>query len=157
MKYVIKKADRRTMYIFIFTGLGLSLMSAYELYNYVQINQFVYEFPGDWDMPIGIAVGLFFIIRSTKFISKSRELFIEISQDHLVYRSKLSDSIHKIALSNIKKIQKNFNEIILITKDSSRLIIVDFNKVSLRDDKRKLITKALTQLNNDLNPILRTN
>jgi hypothetical protein len=157
MKYVMKKAERRTMYLFIFTGLGLVLMSGHELYNYVQLNQFVYEFPGDWDMPIGIAVGLFLIIRSTKFISKSRELFIKISKDQLVYRSKISDSIHKIALSNIKKIQKKDNEIILITKDSIRLIIVDFKKVSLSDDKMKLITKVLIQLNNDLNPIHRSN
>jgi hypothetical protein len=152
MKYIVKKRALK-MYIFLLTGSGLALLSGYELYNYAQINQFVYEFPGDWDKPIGIAVGLLLIIRSTKFISESRQLFIEVSKDCLAYRTNASDSVRKITLSDIKKVKKNGEKIILISKDATELTIVNFDKLRVREQKKKRITKALIQLNHVLTPV----
>ncbi len=146
MKFRIKKRSLK-MAIFMLTGIFLVLMSGYELYNYIQTNQFVYEYPGDWDKPLGIAVGLFLIIRSTKFIPEFRELFIKISENHLSYRTKQSDSIHKISLSEIERIKEKNDKIILIAKDLTELIIIDFNKTRVRDNLRKSIKKSLIELN----------
>jgi hypothetical protein len=146
MKFRIKKRSFK-MATFMLTGIFLALMSGYELYNYIQTNQFVYEYPGDWDKPLGIAVGLFLIIRSTKFIRESRELFIKISENNLSYRTKQSDSIHKISLSEIERIKEKNDKIILITKDLTELIIIDFNKVRIKDNVRNSIKKSLIELN----------
>ena len=145
MKHRIEKGSSK-MYLFILTGIFLTLVSSYQLYNYLQTNQFVYEFPGDWDKPLGIFVGLFLIIRSTKFVNESRELFIEISENQLTFRTIRTDSVKKISLSNIEKIQEKDEEIILITKDSTKLTIVNFNKVRLRLEKRDSIRKSLIKL-----------
>jgi hypothetical protein len=145
MKHRIEKGSSK-MSLFILTGIFLTLVSSYQLYNYLQTNIFVYEFPGDWDKPLGILVGLFLIIRSTKFVNESRELFIEISENQLTYRTIRTDSVKKISLSNIKKIQEKDEEIILITKDSTKLTIVNFNKIRLRPEKRDSIRKSLIKL-----------
>ncbi|MFT6244817.1 MAG: hypothetical protein ACJA0U_002152 [Salibacteraceae bacterium] len=135
------------MLVFMLTGGFLTLMSSYELYNFLQTNQFVNEFPGDWDKPLGIAVGLFLIIRSKKFVLESRNLFIKFSGDQLVYRTRHSDSVRKIVLSDIEKLQEKNEKIILVTKDSAKLIIIDFNKVRLRNDVKSSIKKSLFELN----------
>jgi hypothetical protein len=146
MNYRIKKGSYK-MLVFMLTGGFLIFMSSYQLYNYLQTNQFVNEFPGDWDKPLGIAVGVFLIIRSRKFVLESRNLFIKISGDKLVYRTRNSDSVRKIVLSDIEKIQENNETIILVTKDSTKLIIIDFNKVRLRNDAKSSIKKSLFELN----------
>jgi DNA-directed RNA polymerase beta' subunit len=145
MKYRIEKGSPK-MYQFIVIVIFLVLASSYQLYNYLQTNQFVYEFPGDWDKPLGITVGLFLIIQSTKFISESRELFIEISENQLTYRTIRTGSVRKIALSNIKKIQEKNKKIILETEDSTKLTIINFNKVRVRPEIRESIRKSLIEL-----------
>ncbi|MFT4661759.1 MAG: hypothetical protein ACI8XB_002040 [Patiriisocius sp.] len=146
MNYRIKKGSYK-MLVFMLTGGFLIVMSCYELYNYLQTHQFVTEFPGDWDKPIGIAVGLFLIIRSKQFVLESRNLFIKISGDQLVYRTRNSDSVRKIDLSDIEKLLEKNEKIILVTKDSTKLIIIDFNTVRLRNDTKSSIKKSLFELN----------
>jgi hypothetical protein len=145
MNYRIKKGSYK-MLVFMLTGGFLIVMSCYELYN-LQTHQFVTEFPGDWDKPIGIAVGLFLIIRSKQFVLESRNLFIKISGDQLVYRTRNSDSVRKIDLSDIEKLLEKNEKIILVTKDSTKLIIIDFNTVRLRNDTKSSIKKSLFELN----------
>lgn len=129
------------------TGLFLIILFSYQLHAYLQSNEFVYEFPGDWDKPLGIAVGMFLIIRSLKFVQESRDLFIEISESHLIYRTIRSNSVRKIAISNIEKIQEKNEEVILLTKDLTELIIVDFSKVRIKDNIQESIKKSLKELN----------
>jgi hypothetical protein len=145
MKYRIKKGSPKAS-IFIATGIFLISSFGYQLYKYLQANQFIYEFPGDWDKPLGIVVGLFLIIRSRKFVHESRELFITISPNYLKYRTKRSDSVCKIAISDIEEIQEKNKKIILLTKDATKLIIVDFNKVRMRDSDIASIKKSLIGL-----------
>ncbi len=148
MKYIIQKGElKRSKWLFIGIGIFLISMSSYELYNFLQINEFVYEYPGDWDKVLLIPVGIFLLIRSRKFVVRSRDLFVKVSDDHLEYRVKKLDSVQKITLSNIEKIQKKDGEIILTTKGLTKLTIADFNKARIKDNKRELITKALIQLN----------
>jgi hypothetical protein len=146
MKYKIEKGSSK-VYFFMGVGIFLASMSTYELYQFLQTNQFVSEFPGDWDMPLGIMVGLFLIIRSLSFISESKSLFIEITEKHLIYRTNRSESIQKIDLSNIDKIQKSDAKIKGVTKNSVKLTIIDFNTVRLRPETEKSIWKSLNELN----------
>ncbi|NQX96475.1 MAG: hypothetical protein HRT73_01165 [Flavobacteriales bacterium] len=146
MKFKLKKSSPK-MAIFMLTGIFIIILFSYDLYDYIETNEFVYEYPGDWDKPIGILVGLFLIIRSLKFIPESKSLFIEISGSHLIYRTKRSDSIRKTALSDIEKVQEKDAKIILITKDLTELIIIDFNKIRVRDNVQKSIKKSLIELN----------
>ena len=135
------------MVIFILTGFFLIISFSYLLYNYLQTNQFMYEFPGDWDKPLGIAVGVFLIIRSTKFIRESKSLFIKISGDQLIYRTRELDSVRKIDLSAIEKIQEKDDKIILETSNLNKLVIIDFNKVRVRSENKEAIRKSLIELN----------
>ncbi|WBX77668.1 hypothetical protein PG911_05265 [Tenacibaculum ovolyticum] len=145
MKYLIKKRSLKAP-IFIATGVFLVFSFSYQLYKYLQTNQFIYNFPGDWDKPLGITVGLFLIIRALKFIGESKELFIKTSANYLKYRTNPSDSVHKITLSNIEKIQVKNEKIIILTKDATKLIVVDFNKVRMRDTDIASIKKSLIEL-----------
>lgn len=129
------------------TGIFLIILFSYQLYEYLQTNEFVSEFPGDWDKPIGILVGLFLVIRSLKFFNESKQLFIKISGSLLIYRTRNSDSVCKIALLDIKKIQEKNDKIILITKDLAELIIIDFNQARVKDNVRNSIKKSLIALN----------
>jgi len=153
MKYIIEKGSmNKTKWIFIFIGFFLIIMSSFDLYNFLQANQFVYQYPGDWDKVILIPIGVFLIIRARKFSVQSRDLFVEISNDQLMFRAERKNSVRKIAFSTIEKIQKKDKKIMLTTKNLSKIIIVDFNTVRIRDDNRKSITTALIELNDDLTP-----
>lgn len=145
MNYIIKKGKPKTMYVFILTGIFLIFSFSYSLYNYLQENLFVFQFPGDWDKPIGIIVGLFLIIRSRKFFNESKGLFIKTSGNQLIYRTRHSDSISKITLSDIKKIQEKQNRIIFTTNDSTELVI-HLNKINSQKES-KVIKKYLIELN----------
>ncbi len=150
MKHIIEEGHyKRSKFIFLGTGFFLVALFGYQLYNFLQTNEFQYQFPGDWDYVIGIAVGIFLIIRSRKFIVGSRDLFVEISESQLTYRTERSKSVENISFSNIKNLQKKDGKIILITNSLTELIIVDFNKARIRDDKRKSITKSILELNHD--------
>jgi len=148
MKYIIEKGSmNKTKWIFICIGFFLIIMSSFDLYNFLQANQFVYQYPGDWDKVILIPIGVFLIIRARKFAIKSRDIFVEISNDQLMFRAERKDSVRKIAFSTIEKIQKKDKKIMLTTKNLGKITIVDFNTVRIRDDKRKSITTALIELN----------
>lgn len=55
---------KRIKNIFLVTGLFLTIAFSYQLYQYLQENIFVIDFPGDWDKPLGILIGVYLIIRS---------------------------------------------------------------------------------------------
>ncbi len=145
MKFRIEKGSSK-MLIFILTGTFLVILFSYQLFKYLKTNQFVYEFPGDWDKPLGIAVGLFLVLRSIKFVRESKELFIKISDNRLEFRTKRSDSIRKFTLSEIKNIKEKDEKIILVTDDSAKFVIVDFGKVRVKNNDIKAIKKALLEL-----------
>jgi len=144
MNYTIQKGSSRTMYLFILTGIFLIVSFGYNLYIFLQTNEFVYEFPGDWDKPAGIAVGLFLIIRSRKFVAQSKGLFIKTDTNHLVYRTRHSDKVCKINLSTINRIQDNDDVVIIETNKLSQ-ITIDLSKVS-SDKEKKEIIKSLFEL-----------
>ena len=58
---------KRSMWMFIFTGSFLIIAFSIQLYLFLQTEAFVWEFPGDWDKVLGIAVGVFLLIRYVKF------------------------------------------------------------------------------------------
>lgn len=145
MKYTIEKGSAK-LYLFMGVGILLALMSSYELYYYLQTNSFVAEFPGDWDMPLGIAAGLFLIIRAFFFITDSKTLFIEITDTHLIYRTNRTQSIQKVELVTIKKIQNKDGKINIVTKDSSQQTIINFNTVRVRPELKQSIKDSLTEL-----------
>lgn len=134
------------MIMFLLTGIFLVTLCSYDLFDYLQTNEFISEFPGDWDKPIGIFVGLFLILRSLKFVNESKGLFIKFAKNHLVYRTRESDSVRKISFSDIEDIREKDEKIIVVTKDLVHRIIVDFKHVRVKDDLRKSIKKALNQL-----------
>ncbi|WP_103070401.1 hypothetical protein [Aquimarina sediminis] len=144
MNYIIKKGSTRTMYLFVITGVFLILTFSYNLYSYLQTNQFIIEFPGDWDKPLGIAIGVYLIIRSRKFVNQARKLFIKVSQGQLVYRTKASDSVNTIHISDIDKVQGKEDKVVLITKGSTKLEI-DLSAIKSDKDK-KTIRKTLIDL-----------
>ena len=146
MEYIAKKGSSKTMYVFILTGLFLASFSSYDLYNYLQTNPFVSKFPGDWDKIIGIAVGLFLIIRSKKFIPQSKGLFVKVAGNHLVYRIKDSDPVHKITLSAILKIKRiDEYKVKIISKDLTE-ITLDFRSL-VWEKNRKAVIKSIVELN----------
>lgn len=146
MHFIAKKGSSKTMYLFILTGLFLVILSSYDLYNYLQTNPFVSKFPGDWDKIIGIAVGLFLIIRSKKFIPQSKGLFVKVARNHLVYRIKDSDPVHKITLSAILKIKRiDEYKVKIISKDLTE-ITLDFRSL-VWEKNRKAVIKSIVELN----------
>lgn len=145
MTYRIKKGSKK-MILFMLTGIFLATLSSYQLFDYLQTNEFISEFPGDWDKPIGISVGLFLILRSLKFVNESKGLFIKIAKNHLVYRTRQSDSVRKISFSDIEDIREKDEKIIVVTKDLVDRIIVDFKRVRIKDDLKESIKKSLNEL-----------
>ena len=55
---------KRVKNIFLITGIFLTIAFSYQLYQYLQENTFATKFPGDWDKPLGILIGIYLIIRS---------------------------------------------------------------------------------------------
>ena len=62
-----------------------------------------------------------------------------------MFRTIRSESVRKVNLSEIEKVQVKGEKITLLTKDLTQLIIVDFNKVRVRNNEP--IKKALIELN----------
>lgn len=149
MKYQLEKGSSK-MKIFLLTGVFLMLMFSYQLVDYLQMNTFVVELPGDWDKVIGILVGAFLVFRSFKFRQEAKELFIKITGNELSYRTKRSDSMQTVPFSTIEKIQKKENIIILKTKDNIELIVIDFNKIRVKDSLQTSIIQSLVKLNEEL-------
>ncbi|WP_299125769.1 hypothetical protein [uncultured Tenacibaculum sp.] len=135
------------MRILILTGFFLVIAFSYQLLIFLQVHDFVYQFPGDWDKPMGIIVGLFLIFRSLKFTKESKDLFIEIDEEYLVYRTNELEAKHKIPLMNIERIYKEKGKICLVTKDLITMNVVDLDEVRLVDETKNLIKKSLMDLN----------
>lgn len=146
MKYTIKKGSGK-MRILILTGFFLVIAFSYQLLIFLQVHDFVYQFPGDWDKPMGIIVGLFLILRSLKFTKESKGLFIKIDEEYLVYRTNELETKHKIPLMNIERVYKEKGKISLVTKDLITMDVVDLDEVRLVGKTKSLIKKSLMDLN----------
>ena len=146
MKYTIQQGTfRRSKFIFIFTGVFLIALFGYQLYDHLEINAFDYNFPGDWDKVLGIGVGVFLIFRSTVFTVRSRDLFVEVTDAEVKYRMNRREPIKRMNHSDIDKIEVKNGEVILFTKKSKRINLVDFNEFRMRDEKREAIIEGLKQ------------
>ncbi|WP_420551212.1 hypothetical protein [Tenacibaculum aiptasiae] len=146
MKFIIKKGAGKMM-ILMLTGIFLVITFSYQLLVFLQTNDFVYQFPGDWDKPMGVLVGFFLIFRSLKFTKESKDLFIKIDEEYLVYRTNELEAKHKIPLTNIERVYKEKGEIRLVTKDLITVNVIDLDKVRLVDETKSLIKKSLMDLN----------
>ncbi|WP_272151805.1 hypothetical protein [Tenacibaculum aiptasiae] len=146
MKFIIKKGSEKMM-ILMLTGIFLVIAFSYQLLVFLQTNDFVYQFPGDWDKPMGVLVGFFLIFRSLKFTKESKDLFIQIDEEYLVYRTNELEAKHKVSLTNIEKVYKEKGRIRLVTKDLITMNIVDLDEVRLVDETKSLIKKSLMDLN----------
>ncbi len=147
MRYEIKPKISLKVKTFFVTGLFLLIAFSYELYTYLEKHEFIYEFPGDWDKPIGIVVGIFILFRSFKFYRKElKGLFIEITKSDLIFRTKHRSSVKSIQLSSIKKVKEEGNEIIAIIKGEPDAVVIDFKKVRVSNNTKKLIKASLLKL-----------
>ena len=135
------------MRILFLTGIFLVMAFSYQLLVFLKTNDFFYQFPGDWDKPMGILVGLFLIFRSLKFTKESKDLFIKIDEEYLVYRTNELEVKHKIPLANIERVYKEKGKIRLVTKDLITMNVVDLDEVRLVDETKSLIKKSLMDLN----------
>jgi hypothetical protein len=146
MKYIIQEGTfKKSKSIFVFTGVFLIALFGYQLYDHLELNEFNYGFPGDWDKVLGIIVGIFLIFRSSVFTVRSRDLFIEVTGAEVKYRMNRRKPIKKINRSDIDKLEVKKGQVVVFTKESKRITIVDFNEVRIRDDKRDSIIEALRQ------------
>ncbi|KAB1158372.1 hypothetical protein F7018_09340 [Tenacibaculum aiptasiae] len=146
MKFIIKKGSGKMM-ILMLTGVFLVIAFSYQLLIFLQVHDFVYQFPGDWDKPMGVLVGLFLILRSLKFTKESKDLFIKIDEEYLVYRTNELEVKHKVPLTNIERVYKEKGKIRLVTKDLITMNVVDLDEVRLVNETKSLIKKSLMDLN----------
>ncbi|MFY7671660.1 hypothetical protein ACOSP6_11300 [Tenacibaculum sp. MEBiC06402] len=123
MYFTIKKGRSNATILFIATGLFLILAFSYQLFIHLKANDFIYEFPGDWDKPLGILVGIFLVFRSKRFKNQRKGLYINLSKDALEFRTKESENIQKIKLSDITKVYPEENSIILRTMKQNHITI----------------------------------
>lgn len=146
MTYLIKKGAPRTMYIFILTGVFLIIAFGYKSYNSLADDQFITEFPGDWDKPLGIVIGFFLLIRSTSFIPKARKLFISITPDKIVYRTKNTDAIRTVLLPDIKKTHATADTVFFKT-NNKKTHAIDLSQVR-EEERKKAIRNSLLEAGN---------
>ena len=150
MKYVIQKGTfKRSKSIFIFTGVFLIALFGYQLYDRLQVREFNYDFLGDWDKVLGMLVGVFLIFRSSIFTVRSRDLFIEVTTTDLKYRIDRRAPVKKINRTDIDNLEIKMGQVIVITKDSKKITIVDFNAIRLREEKKTSIIEGLKQSLNE--------
>ncbi|QFR39398.1 hypothetical protein A9Q91_04175 [Candidatus Gracilibacteria bacterium 28_42_T64] len=50
------------------SGLFVAILSGREMLELINENNFIWEFPGDWNLIIFTGVGVFFMLRSFKFL-----------------------------------------------------------------------------------------
>lgn len=144
MKYTLQKGTfKRSKYIFIFTGVFLIALFGYQLYDHLQSNDFIYEFPGDWDKVLGMLVGLILILRSSIFTVRSRDLFIEITDAELKYRINRTAPVKQINRSDIDKLEVKKGQVIVFPKESERISIVDLSEMRIRDERKREIIEGL--------------
>lgn len=144
MNYIIKKGSSSSFYIFILTGAFLVISFSFNLYHHLQQYHFISKFPGDWDKPLGIIIGIFLLIRSQKFSNQRKGLFIKTHNNQLIYRLKSSDSVQKINLNKVRTVKTHGDSIFIETAIETKNI--DLSSVSSNQSKKE-IRKALLRLN----------
>lgn len=146
MKYTIEKGRyRNSMYLFIFTGLFLIGLFSYQLNDLVNERPFQSDFPGDWDKVLGIAIGIFLIIRSFKFRVQSRDLFIQFDDNSIQFRIDRNDKVHKIDKSIIQDIKVQKGNLKISKKDNPDSLTINLNDLRMRDELKNKIVKAFNQ------------
>ena len=146
MKFTIEKGQYKTSkYLFIFTGIFLIILFCYQLINLINERPFKSEFPGDWDKVICIGIGIYLIFRSSVFKIRSRDIFIEVTDSLVKYRIDKTKPIATIRRSDIDNFEIKKGKVNLMTKESEKITIIDFNKMRIRDEKRESITKSLKE------------
>lgn len=146
MKYIIQEGTfKRSKSIFIFTGVFLIALFGYQLYDHLQVNEFNYDFPGDWDKVLGMLIGVFLIFRASVFTLRSRDLFIEITNTEVKYRMNRMEPVKRINRSDIDKVEVKKGQVVVFAKDSKKITIVDFNEIRIREEKKATIIEGLKQ------------
>lgn len=133
------------MYLFIFTGLFLIGLFSYQLNDLVNERPFQSDFPGDWDKVLGIAIGIFLIIRSFKFRVQSRDLFIQFDDNSIKFRIDRNDKVHKIDKSIVQDIKVQKGIVKISKKDNPDILTINLNDLRMRDELKNKIVKGFNQ------------
>lgn len=143
MDYIIKKGRSNTTYIFIATGIFLIISFSIQLYIFLQTTQFKFQFPGDWDKPLGIITGVFLIIRSKRFRNQRLGLFIKIDDKKMTFRTQENQDVQKVTLTDIINVSGNEDGIILKTSTNQNIVV---DLTALKSEKEmKILRKNLIQ------------
>ncbi len=143
MDYIIKKGRSNTTYIFIATGIFLIISFSIQLYIFLQTTQFKFQFPGDWDKPLGIIIGVFLIIRSKRFRNQRLGLFIKIDDKKMTFRTQENQDVQKVTLTDIINVSGNEDGITLKTSTNQN-IVIDLTAVK-SEKEMKILRKNLIQ------------
>ncbi|MCH2031942.1 MAG: hypothetical protein MK202_00355 [Tenacibaculum sp.] len=143
MYYIIKKGRSNTTYIFIATGIFLIISFSIQLYIFSQTTQFKFQFPGDWDKPLGIIIGVFLIIRSRRFRNQRLGLFIKIDDKKMTFRTQENQDVQKVTLTDIINVSGNEDGITLKTSTNQN-IVIDLTAVK-SEKEMKILRKNLIQ------------
>ena len=147
MNYTIKKGRSNSTYLFVLTGIFLIISFGYQLYTFLQSNDFIMKLPGDWDKPLGIVIGIILIIRSRRFRNQRLGLFIRIDKKKLIFRTQENQNVQKINLTNIINAYGNEYGITLKTKSNKK---ININLTAIKTEKEiQVIRKELIQKLND--------
>ena len=143
MDYIIKKGRSNTTYIFIATGIFLIISFSIQLYIFLQTTLFKFQFPGDWDKPLGIIIGVFLIIRSKRFRNQRLGLFIKIDDKKMTFRTQENQDVQKVTLTDIINVSGNEDGITLKTSTNQN-IVIDLTAVK-SEKEMKILRKNLIQ------------
>jgi hypothetical protein len=143
MDYIIKKGRSNTTYIFIVTGIFLIISFSTQLYIFLQTTHFTFEFPGDWDKPLGIIIGIFLIVRSRRFRNQRLGLFIKIDDKKMTFRTQENQDVQKVTLTDIINVSGNEDGITLKTSTNQN-IVIDLTAVK-SEKEMKILRKNLIQ------------
>jgi hypothetical protein len=144
MNLIIKKGRLSSTVLFITTGLFLVVSFGYQLVTYLNTNDFVTTFPGDWDKPLGILVGIFLIFRSKRFENQRKGLFVELEKNKLQFRTRESEKTQRINLKDIDKVYATEDGINIKTKDNHQVIL--YLKSIKSEKEMKELRKKLIEL-----------
>lgn len=147
MNYTIKKGRNSSTILFISTGIFLVISFSYQLLNYLKTNDFITSFPGDWDKPLGILVGIFLLIRSQRFKNQRKGLFIKLNKNELTFRTKESETTQKINTNEIDKAYASEDNVILKTK-SHKKITIDLSSIKSEKEMKAIRKMIIESINN---------
>ncbi|TCP26962.1 hypothetical protein EV195_102304 [Tenacibaculum skagerrakense] len=147
MNYTIKKGRNSSTILFISTGIFLVISFSYQLLNYLKTNDFITSFPGDWDKPLGILVGIFLLIRSQRFKNQRKGLFIKLNKNELTFRTKESETTQKINTNEIDKAYASEDNVILKT-NSHKKITIDLSSIKSEKEMKAIRKMIIVSINN---------